>query len=299
MQIITIIIQLYFIIALGVILSRVFKLDNKIISHLVIYILGPALVLYGVYIGEYNLQTAIIPGIYILVHLIILLLAYIYSKIFKYNFEDQSIILFLAWAGNNGNFGIPVVLFLLGEEALAMASLLVLINSVFIYGPGAYFMGRKKNAFKKSVIKVIKMPLLYSVILGLILSLFKIEVPDFVINPIKIVGEAAIPLSLILLGTFLAKVKINKIKWSLVAPALIFKLIIMPIIALILLRIMNIALSRDACVMVIMAAAPLAVMSVLFADLYKKNPKQVALANFLSLLFVPITLTLFWWFINL
>ena len=298
MEIVTAIIQLYIIIALGLIVTRIFKADNKILTYLALYITAPALTFYGVYIGEYNWNSVVIPAIYIFVNLGMLFGALAYTKIFKYNFEDQGMISVLSWAGNNGNFGIPIVLFLLGEEALAMAALLILVNAIFIMGPGAYFFGREKNAFKKSLIKLAKLPLLYAIAVGLFFNLSGINLPTFIVQPMKILGEASIPIHLMLLGTFLAFVKVTDINWRLVSPALIFKMVLMPLLAYGLIRLASLPLERDTYVLLIESATPFAVMTVSLASLYKHRPEQVAVANVMSLIIAPLTISVMWWLIG-
>ncbi|MFA5995762.1 MAG: AEC family transporter [Patescibacteria group bacterium] len=298
MSMLTIILQLYIIIALGIIIDKIFKLDNKILTYIGLYLCLPALGFYGVYHGQYNWQTVVIPAIYVLLNCVMIVIAYVYAKLFRYNFKEQGVITALAWAGNNGNFGIPVILFLLGEKALAVTTLLILVNTIFLSGPGAYFLGREPNSLKQSILKVIKLPLIYAVLVGLLLNINHVFLPDAILQPIKTLGDALVPIQLILLGTFLARVKFTQIHWKLVSPTLIFKLIIMPALGYVFLVLFTVPLDQNAYVLLIEAATPFAVTTVTLADLYQNNPKQVAMANALSLALAPITLSILWWFIN-
>ncbi|MBT4121282.1 MAG: AEC family transporter [Candidatus Magasanikbacteria bacterium] len=294
MEICLVILQLYIIIGAGFFFAKKFDFDNKILNYFIIYLGLPSLVFVAMYNGDYNLGTFVWPLLYIFVHILILLVVYFYTKISKRSFDDQGIIMLLSSGGNNGNFGIPVILFLLGQEALAIASFLLLVNVIYLMGPGAYFLGREKGALKKSIIKVLKLPLLYALFLGLIFNFGKISIPGFIIDPINLVGQAYIPVQLVLLGTFLAGVKMKKIDWSIVMPTTLFKLVVKPVLAWLVVYIIGLPFEIGAMALFIQSAAPAAAMTVSLADLYDKKTEQVALTNFVQLMVVIITLPLLW-----
>ena len=298
MQIISVIIQLYIVIAIGYLLTKIFKVDNKILTYFSVYFSLPCLMFYGVFPGNYDWKILAMPAVYILLNIIIMFLAYVYAKVFRYNYEDQGIIGMLSWAGNNANFGIPVIVALLGQSALPVTALMVLVNTIFMVGPGAYLFARENGSFKKTIIKVFKLPLIYAIILGLLMNVLKINLPQLFIEPIKIIGQALIPIQLILTGTLLVGIKYTKIDWKLISPTLIFKLIMMPVIGWLLIKSFNLPFDDSAYVMLIEAAAPFAVLTVSLADLYNRKPDQVALASFISLIGAAITLPIFWWLVR-
>jgi hypothetical protein len=268
MPVVSIIIQLYLVIAVGYLLAKIFKVDNKILTYFAVYFSLPCLMFYGVYTGGYDWKIIIMPAVYVLLNILVLVFAYLYAKIFRYNYEDQSIISVLSWAGNNANFGIPVIVALLGPAALPVTALMVLVNTVFMIGPGAYLFAREKGSFKKTCIKILKLPLIYAVALGLIFNIFKVHLPELVTGPIQLIGQALVPTQLILTGTFLVGLKYTKIDWKLITPSLVFKLIIMPWLGWLLIKLLGLPFDNNAYVMLIEAAAPFAVLTVSLADLY-------------------------------
>ena len=122
----------------------------------------------------------------------------------------------------------------------------------------------------------------------------KISIPGFIIDPINLVGQAYIPVQLVLLGTFLAGVKMKKIDWSIVMPTTLFKLVVKPVLAWLVVYIIGLPFEIGAMALFIQSAAPAAAMTVSLADLYDKKTEQVALTNFVQLMVVIITLPLLW-----
>lgn len=84
-----------------------------------------------------------------------------------------------------------------------------------------------KNLYKESFINILKNPIIWGIIIGLIFSLLEIKLPIMINKAVESVASLATPFALIILGAgFEGKKALSKIKPTLVATAL--KLLIIP-----------------------------------------------------------------------
>ena len=84
-----------------------------------------------------------------------------------------------------------------------------------------------KNLFKDSFINILKNPIIWGIVVGLIFSLLEIKLPIMINKAVESVASLATPFALIILGAgFEGKKALSKIKPTLVATAL--KLFIIP-----------------------------------------------------------------------
>jgi predicted permease len=102
---------------------------------------------------------------------------------------------------NAGAMGLPITLFAFGEEGLARAAAYMVGMAVVIHTVGVvvYSMGREPH-LARSLLAVLKVPLIYAVALALLLPRLGIELPDVLSRPISMLGQAAIPVLLLSLG---------------------------------------------------------------------------------------------------
>lgn len=84
-----------------------------------------------------------------------------------------------------------------------------------------------KNLFKESFINILKNPIIWGIVIGLLFSLLEIKLPTMITKAVDSVASLATPFALIVLGAgFEGKKALSKIKPTLVATAL--KLLIIP-----------------------------------------------------------------------
>ncbi len=84
-----------------------------------------------------------------------------------------------------------------------------------------------KNLYKESFINILKNPIIWGIVIGLIFSLLEIKLPIMINKAVESVASLATPFALIILGAgFEGKKALSKIKPTLVATAL--KLLIIP-----------------------------------------------------------------------
>lgn len=135
---------------------------------------------------------------------------------------------------NANNIGIPIAVFMLGGAAFAAP--IILLQLIF-WAPLALICldAWKSGSFQihKTVFRTFKNPVIGGSLLGLLISVFHLKLPQIVWDATGMVGHAAVPLLLIAFGISLHGTKIleaREQRTNIIAASLL-KLIAMPIVA--------------------------------------------------------------------
>jgi hypothetical protein len=190
---------------------------------------------------------------------------------------------------NGGNYGLPVVRFAFGPEALTYATIFFLAGSVTTYVAGAFFAGSHRSKLAGALDKIWRMPSLYGIALALIVLALRWPVPDAVMRPVSLLSDAALPVMILVLG-----MQLERAAWparpGLVVLAVAISLIVAPFVALGLAAGFGITgPARQAAV--ILSSMPVAVVTTILALEFELAPEFVTSAVFISTLASPLTLT--------
>jgi malate permease and related proteins len=104
---------------------------------------------------------------------------------------------------NTGNLGIPLALYAFGSEGLAYAIVFLCFTSVM-----NFTIGQAIAAGTMSWRAIIKMPIIYAVALGLVVTETGIALPQFLTNTISLLGSITVPLMLLMLGVSLGSLRV-------------------------------------------------------------------------------------------
>ncbi|WP_041523833.1 AEC family transporter [Gilvimarinus agarilyticus] len=120
---------------------------------------------------------------------------------------------------NNGNMGLPVCLFAFGEQGLALALgyFLVMMFITFTMGLAVVAGGHGPRAMARAVLS---QPVLWAMLLALALLFSDTPVPLWLANTLDLLGGFAIPLMMITLGVSLGRLKVKKLKYSVIFSAM-------------------------------------------------------------------------------
>ena len=193
--------------------------------------------------------------------------------------------------------GIPIVQNVFGKGDLAITAVIVTVV-VPIYNILAVvtlevFRGSKPK-FKDIIIDLAKNPIIIGAIFGILSIIFKVKLPDFIESPITLLGDAATPMTLLLLGASFSLDSVAKEKRNLIV-CLVGRLIAFPLIGLtgaILMGFRGVALLT----LVAMLTAPSAVTSYTMAQSMDSDYELAGNCVIFSSIFSCITMFL-WIFI--
>ncbi|PID25438.1 AEC family transporter [Sporosarcina sp. P7] len=287
----TVILPIISVFAVGFILQRVKDLHIKSISSLSIYILTPALVFTSLYQADFNASYMTILIYMFSLFYAMVLLNKIIAKIFKWDKKIESASILATGFMNSGNYGLPVVLFSLGEKALPYAIFIMVIQSLQNNFFGVYFASRSTSGIGRSIKMVFKMPTTYAAIFAFLFQYFKISVPESIMSATSMVGDAAIPVMMIMLGMQLGTVISKKPNWQVVISGVALKMVVAPVLAFVFVLFVGVD-PLVGTVLIIISAMPTAATTTMYAIEFDTEPELVSMITLFSTLLSIITLSI-------
>ncbi len=205
----------FLVIALGFVFQRKIGFDQKTVSNLLIYVLGPALVFSSIY------SKQIVPGEFLIIAAgsvaVIAVCGAVAFVVFRIMNYKNTGMLTPAMFANSGYLGFPITLFALGELGLQKMIIFDAVGTIFIFTLGVYLVHPQDLHWKEKVAGIFKIPLIYAIILAIALNLAAVLLPALLISSLTLIGSATIPLALIVLGGRLATLKLGNLRIPLAA----------------------------------------------------------------------------------
>lgn len=283
------------IILIGFIAGRTLPLDNQTVSKITLYVLSPALVFDSLYRTTLSLKsTQDLLIAFALTSCLTYLLVWIISKIAKLTPPLQKGLIATTIFSNNGNIGLPVANFAFGAAGLERAVLYMIGSSIlmFCFGPAIL----KGKGINYSTHLILKLPLFWSIVAAVCLRLLAFKFPFQIDRAIHELGQAAIPVALILLGMQLSHTKFElRIKEIFAA---ILRLLIAPLIAYFIGLNLHLE-SLNLQILVLQSAMPTAVNSLVLVTEFGGDANFVARSIVTSTVMSFVTLPLVLWLLSI
>jgi predicted permease len=279
------VIPVFSIILVGYTIGKIKKFDIQTLIDVIVYISAPCLIFSSIASSDINLADFTTIAIAALA--IILIMALSVFSILKITNSDKKGLYLPMVFGNTSYLGYPVALFAFGMDGLSRAVVYDMMNSLVIFSLGIYIVHHRNE-----IQEAFKVPLLYAVIIGLVVNLLKIPIPHVLFQPIEMVGMITIPLALLVLGYKLTEIKLSAAKTASLAS--LFRILGGFLVAFLLIKLFSIdGLVKD--IIVLQAAMPSAVMSMILAAKYERDASLVAsvvlITTVLSMVTIPLILT--------
>ncbi|MBJ7222122.1 MULTISPECIES: AEC family transporter [unclassified Brenneria] len=156
-------------------------------------------------------------------------------KIFHLDGVSGSVFALSGIFSNNVMLGLPIATLLLGEEAVPSVALVVVFNGLILWTLVTVSVEWARNGalslqgFTKTALGVLKNPLIIGILSGTAFSLTGLTLPSYVDKPLVMVGQIAVPLSLIALGMGLAEYRIRD-GWQISTAICFIKLLVQPLV---------------------------------------------------------------------
>jgi predicted permease len=284
------ILPIFAIASAGFLLARYAGIDVKTLSRVVFYSLLPCLAF-----RMLVTSSASGPNVVRLMFAAVLimgamgLVGYVAAKGLGLDGKTLRAFLMVVMFSNGGNYGLPVVKFAFGSEALTYATIFFLTGSVTTYVAGAFFAGSHRGKIAGALEKVWKMPSLYGLALALVVRWVGRPVPEAIMRPVDMLSDAALPVMILVLGMQLERAVWPARPWIVIL-AVGISLLVAPVVALGLAGLLGITgTARQSAV--ILSSMPVAVITTILALEFELAPEFVTSAVFLSTIASPLTLT--------
>jgi predicted permease len=272
--------------------GRSFELDMQTLARVNIYALLPALVLTSLAETTLALGSAIaIVATFLLNTALLYLLAVGLGRRLAFSPDEQKSLIATTLFANVGNMGLPFILFALGDAGLERAVVYLVGSSVMI--ASVFPIVLKGAGVRAGVTFTLRLPVFWAALTGIGLQAVGEAFPVPVERGVTILGQGAIPLALLTLGIQLAHTQFVFGRYELLGAGI--RLLISPLLAYSLGTGLGLQ-GLDRQVVVLQAAMPVAVNSLIWVTELGGDRTRVArtivLSTFLSLFTLPVVLWL-------
>lgn len=268
----------------------------KSLSAILIYILGPCMIINSFLGLEYSRENIIQIGIYFIVSLLVQVIFFgalyvVFSR--KYNDSKYRILTVGAVLGNVGFLGMPVVasVFPGVPIVLVYSSINVMSMNLIVFTIGTFMITNDKKYI--SVKNAILNPTTIAIIISLPLFIFGIHFPESIESGIGLLGKMVTPICMLILGMRLSEAKLKAIfTRPFVYATCLLKLVVFPIVAFLLVH--WIPWINDACktTVVVLAMTPAGAIIQSLSELYECEQEFAANVVLLTTIISVVTIPL-------
>ncbi len=291
--------KLLLLLILGYVLNKIHLLDqetNRKLSDLIVNVTTPMLVLSSVSAADSGNRLTVLPvlGGAFLLYIGLILFGELAARLPFFKKEDRGANACMMVFSNSGFMGIPVMQSIYGIEAVFYNSIINFPYNIFIYSYAVLRLNGNEEKGKRTInFKSMLTPGLVVVLLALILFLTGIPLPSLLVDTCDMVGGITSPLSMLVLGSTIAmyplKESLTDFKCYVFAA---FRLIVIPMIALLFCRLLHIE-SFYTGIVVLSCAMPVGSMVLMMANRFGgKNAETISrcilVTTLLSVITIPI-----------
>lgn len=262
------------------------------VGDLTIKILIPSLLLMGMYNNGLpkDVSISLLLAYYLPFILLFLLLVFLFNRDAR-----KAQLSFAAVYANTVFIGIPVIVQVLGEASLRFAFPIIAFHS--LVGFALYYLTDSFNDGLSNILSAIKKtfrsPIVLSLLLGLLLNTLGVTLPSGLTKPLTMLGQAALPCALLVLGASLSQYKIVYTPEALII--LLAKLIVLPALvlasALYIFQLPN----EVTTVLLILATGPVGINAYILAFADKKAVDSVSSVILLSSVLYVLSFSVWLW----
>ena len=300
MALLLIILPVFIIFTIGYIGQKLIGFDIKSISTAALYLMSPFLAFRTFFTNKITMDYFYIIFFCLLLTVILLAIVWITGLMMKATRPQLSAMILGGVFMNSGNYGAPVVLFAFGAVGFDYAVIMMVFQSLLMNSIGIFFAsigGEEKATLQQSIQRVIRMPLIYAAMLGIVLQLFSVTVPKPVMEGISMVADASIPTVMLVLGMQLAAISRKRVAYRYVSAVTVIRMVASPLIAAGILYFMPVSDLLKA-VIILQSAMPAAANTTMFALQFGTEPDLVSFTTFVTTLISIITIPIVLFFLG-
>ena len=276
---------------IGFLLARFAGIQVHTISRLTFHALAPALVFDILVTSTLERgQFGRIALFYAVVASSAALMAAVAAIPLRLDRRALSALLLVVICSNSGNYGLPVTMLAFGREALAYASVYFVTSATFSYTGGILLAASGRRSVRSAIAGLVRIPAVYGAAAAAAVIGLGFPMPAAVQTPISLLGDAAVPMMILVLGMQLERAA-KPTRPAVVATAVLISLVLTPLLAL---GIGHLVGLRGAAYQagVLQSSMPTAVITTILALEFDALPDFVTSVVFVSTLLSPLTVTL-------
>ena len=296
MEILKVMVVLFITMVVGYAARKLKYMDDgfdKKLSCILVDITMPLLVLSSAMGHDVPDRSIILPlvGVGVLTYIILLSFGFLVPRLISKDNEERGMIGFTLMFSNASFIGYYVVDSMFGAKGLFCASILNIPYFFILFTIGVMLI-KGKCRLKEFDFKILRSPIMVAAYISATLVALKVETPEMVARPIKMIGGITIPAALLLIGSSMAKMSVKDILGlpkAYIATAI--RLIIVPTCIYSIFRVLGInPLINN--INTVLMATPAASLGTIFCLKYDRDPTLVTAITFISILGCHITIPL-------
>jgi hypothetical protein len=271
-------------------MAKSFNVSPKSISQISFHLFSPCLAF--TLLTQNRIEIGESLGMFAFSLMIILitgLLAYLLGRILRLERRLLAAVMITTMFMNAGNYGMPVVGFAFGETALAYASLFFASMVVLTNTLGIVIASMGSLGIRQALLGALRTPMVYAVGLALIFMETGWRLPLPLERSVTILGNAAIPTMLVILG-----LQFHAARWGGHLKALLLanglRMVAAPLVGFAIAPWFKLS-GNSLQAGIIEAAMPAAVLNIVLATEFDAEPSFVTFVVFTGTLFSPLTIT--------
>lgn len=286
---------IFIMIGLGFLLRKKFELSVQTLTKVQMYILIPALLFESIYKSTINGDDMMVLfGFTVALFFVLVILSSVIAKLMGLSRAKEKAFVNSVSLRNQGNFGIPLIALAFAtqgsEEALSMHIIVLLTTNLLLNTFGLYNASAGSYTGREALKNILKLPMIYAIVIAIVVKIVGMQMPDFAMDTMSIMGRAMVATALTTLGIQLASTKVN-FKDITIYISNFMRLALSPFLAWLMVMVLGIE-GMMAQVLIIGAAAPTAVNSVLMAIEFGGDDTYASETVFTSTLFSVVTVAI-------
>ena len=196
------ILPIFAVAAVGFVLARRTGASVKTLSAVSFNALSPCLVFSQLVVARVSLAQSWRVALFcVLVTVAVGVVARLAAVPLGLDRATLSSFLLVTMFSNSGNYALPVVLFAFGRDALAFASVYFVASAILVYTCGVFVAASGGQGSARAALHgITRVPAVYAVVAAVAVLAAGVEVPLAMLRPIGLLGDAAIPVMLLVLG---------------------------------------------------------------------------------------------------
>jgi predicted permease len=201
-------------IVLGYVFGRIGKVSAAPLVTVAMYVLTPCLVFSSVYTSTVLIgQAAEMWASCLIIMGGTLVVAWL---VFGLAWRKHTVLYLPIVFANTINIPLPIIKLAFGDEGVAQTMLFYIPYALLMNTVGIYMASGRKG-LRQGAVAIARTPLIYAVVLALVLNLTGAAVPRVIVRSFDLVGNAAVPLMLIVLGMTIGGIRFTQLPATVVA----------------------------------------------------------------------------------
>jgi predicted permease len=290
-----VILPVFLITAAGFVFARRSGADLQSLANSVLYLFAPSLVFSALI--KSHVESALLGRLalfMVLYTLILCLLSFVTSRWCQFDSDTSRAFTLTTSMVNIGNFGLPLVFFAYGQTSLDVSIILFVLFNIPLGTLAILIAQGQKVKWQTAISNTLKTPIFYGVALAILCKVSNVQPPEVILRTTSLLGQAAIPVMLVLLGMQLSRVRIQG-NWGFFGLSTAFRLLLGPLLAVVLVALLGFdGLTRK--IIILQTSTPSAVLPLLYTIRFGTRPDLVSGTILISTVCSAFTLTalLYW-----